>query len=298
MKERVGFIGLGAMGKGMAGNLLEKGFDLRVCDVRQPAVDELVARGARAAENIRALGAPCNRIVFSLPDVATVEAVVSELGPALKPGHILIDCGTTHPDATRRLATELEREGITFLDAPVSGMPAGAEAGTLTIMVGGEEKAFQEVGPILNAMGEKVVYMGRSGNGQLTKMTNNVLYNIACAALAEMLPLAVSAGLDPEKICQVVSSGSGQSFAFDYFAPLVLQRDFSRGYALESAYKDMATVIELALQQHFPAPVATGAMHTYQLALARGLGKESKGAMVKVWEEVLGVEVKASQEGG
>lgn len=293
MKETVGFVGLGAMGKGMAHNILERGFALLVYDVQSRPVEELVEVGAQAA-NLGELGAQCRWIVFSLPDTAAVEAVLSPadgLGSMLKPGQVVIDCSTTHPVFTQHKAAQLAREGIEFLDAPVSGRPEGAVAGSLTIMVGGREKTFREVQALLGCMGEKVAYMGPSGHGQLAKMVNNVLFNISCAAMAEILPLAMALGLDEERICEVVSVGSGQSYGFDVFAPLVLQRNFETGYPLESAYKDMATLMELAHQLRVPVPVATAAVHTYQLALARGLGKESKGAMIKIWEEVMGVEV-------
>jgi len=137
--------------------------------------------------------------------------------------------------------------------------------------------------------------MGSSGNGQLMKMTNNVLYNISVAAMAEMLPLAVRLGLDPEQVQRVVSSGSGQSFGFDYFSTRAMQGIFDQGYPMASAYKDMIALMECANQQHAPMPVASGAMQTYRAALAEGYGHEAKGAMIKVWERVLGVEVRSKE---
>ena len=138
-----------------------------------------------------------------------------------------------------------------------------------------------------------VVHMGSPGNGQLTKMTNNVLYNISCAAMAEMLTLAVKLGLDADKVRRVVGSGSGQSFGFDYFSELALKGEFRQGYPMASAFKDMVAVMERANQQRAPLPVASGAMQTYRMALAKGLGDEAKGAMIKVWEDLLGVEVRS-----
>ena len=295
MKEKVGVIGLGAMGSGMARNILKGGFPLWVYDLCPETLHELVARGAQAAEDITDIGERCDWIVFALPDASVVESVLfgtDGLKPALKPGHILIDCGTSHPVFAQQAAETLHKAGIAFLDAPVSGMPSGAEAGTLTVMVGGDENAYNTVTPLLETIGETIVHMGPAGNGQLAKITNNVLYNISCAAMAEVLPMAAKMGLDSEKICSVVSSGTGQSYGFDFFSPLILQRNFTPGYPMQSAYKDMATIMEIANQQQIPLPVTTATMQTYQMALAQNLGAENKGAMIKVWESLLGVEVK------
>ena len=158
-------------------------------------------------------------------------------------------------------------------------------------MVGGDEGACAAVRRLLEAMAETIVYMGASGNGQLMKMTNNVLFNISCAAMAEILPLAARMGLDPEKVCSVVRTGTGQSYGFDFFAPLVLDRNFMPGYPMESAYKDMSTVMEISSTYKLPIPVTAAAVHTYQMALAEGLGGENKGAMTKVWEKIMGVKV-------
>ena len=159
-------------------------------------------------------------------------------------------------------------------------------------MVGGDEDAFNEVKPALEAIGKVVVHMGASGLGQLTKAANNVLYNISCAAMAEMLPFAVRLGLDPEKVCQVVSTGSGQSFGFDFFSDLALDGNFSIGYPMGSAFKDFMTVMGRASGLQVPLPVVSAAMQPYSMALAQGLGSESKGAMIKVWEQVMGAEAR------
>ena len=296
MKETVGFIGLGSMGKRMAANLLGKGFSLRVYDLRAEARNDLYRQGAHVAENLKDIGLNCNWIILSLPDRPAVESVLfgeGSLESVFRGGQIIVDCGTTHPDFTRQAAATLTERGVTLLDAPVTGMESRAEAGTLTIMVGGDEGAFKQVLPLLETMGEFIVHMGPSGNGQLMKMTNNVLYNISVAAMAEMLPLAVRLGLDPEKVRTVVGKGSGQSFGFDFFSELVLKRKFSTGYPMAGAFKDMAAVMEKADEQQVPIPVTSAAVQTYKMALAQGLGGESKGAMIKVWEKIMGVEVRS-----
>ena len=295
MSDIVGFIGLGTMGGGMARNLLRRGFPLCVHDLRPEAVKTLVNDGAQAGRSIREIAEKCDRIFLCLPDTAVVESVLfgeNGLASALKPGHILIDSGTTHLSFTRDASTKLREQGVILLDAPVSGMKARAEAGTLAVMVGGDEEAYQRVRPLLQAVGSTVVHLGASGNGQLAKTLNNTLFNVSCAAMAEILPVAVRLGLDPEQFCAVVSAGSGQSFGFDFFAPLVLRRDFGPGYPMTSAHKDTITVAEMAAQHGIPLPVSSAAAQTYEMALDMGLGLENKGAMVKVWEKALDIQVK------
>lgn len=295
METDVGFIGLGQMGKWMALNLIHKGFSLLVCDLKKEAMNDLVKHGAKAHENLSEIANQCDNIVLSLPDTSVVESVLFGKGglkPELKAGHTIIDCGTTHPLFTRQTSALLKKEGIVFIDAPVSGMESRAKEGTLTIMVGGEEDTYLKIHPLLEAMAKTIVYMGASGNGQLAKMTNNVLFNISCAAMAEILPMATKMGLDPEKICSVVRTGTGQSYGFDFFSPLVLDDNFTPGYPMKSAYKDMATVMEISNEYQIPLPVTSATMQTYQIALAQGLGGENKGAMIKVWEKALGVKVR------
>jgi 3-hydroxyisobutyrate dehydrogenase-like beta-hydroxyacid dehydrogenase len=299
METEIGFIGLGQMGKWMALNLIRKGFSLLVYDLRKEAMDDLVKHGAKAPENLSEIANQCNNIVLSVPDTSVVESVLfgkTGLKPELKAGHTIIDCGTTHPLFTRQTSALLKKEGIDLVDAPVSGMESRAREGTLTIMVGGDEDAYLKIHPLLEAMAKTIVYMGASGNGQLAKMTNNVLFNISCAAMAEILPMATRMGLDPEKICSVVRTGTGQSSGFDFFSPLVLDDNFTPGYPMKSAYKDMATVMEISNEYQIPLPVTSATMQTYQMALAQGLGGENKGAMIKVWEKALGVKVRSKRK--
>ena len=294
MEDTVGFVGLGSMGGHMAHNISRAGFSLWVYDARQEALTSFANGAARCAENLTQIAENCNRIVLSLPDGNVVkDALYGESGlrGALRAGQIIVDCSTTSPDYTAEAAAELEQAEVVFLDAPVTGMEARAEDGTLTIMVGGDESAFASVRPILEAMGTVVVHMGPSGCGQLMKATNNVLYNISIAAMAEMLPFAVRLGLDPEKVRQVVSTGSGQSFGFDFFSKRALEREFGKEYPMGRAFKDFVTVMGKASVLQVPIPVASASMQTYLMALSEGLGEESKGAMIKVWEKVNGVEI-------
>jgi 3-hydroxyisobutyrate dehydrogenase-like beta-hydroxyacid dehydrogenase len=295
MKEIIGFIGLGEMGKWMALNIARKGFPLLVHDNRnKAAMRELVSNGAESTDHLSELGRRCSWVFLSLPDSTVVDAVVfgsGGLSSELRKKDIIIDCGTTDPFFTKEASVTLRKKGISFIDAPVSGMQSRAKDATLTIMVGGDRKAYLKVHRVLRAMGKQIVYLGKSGSGQLTKMANNVLFNISCAAMAEILPMTSKLGLDPKKVRSVVTEGTGQSFGFDFFSPLVFDRNFIPGYPMERAYKDMLMAIKVSSEHRIPMPLTFAAMQTYQMALSEGYGTENKGAMVKVWERVLGVEV-------
>jgi len=295
MKPRVGFIGLGEMGKWMALNVAKAGFSLTVYDIRPDPVKELVEKGAVAVENPTEVARKTDCVLMSLPDTQVVEEVIfgkNGLINGLSSGSILVDLSTIHYLATLKIEKEFRSRGVTFIDAPVSGMEARAKEGTLTVMIGGDPKAVEKIRPILDAIGNNIVYMGKSGNGQLTKLVNQLLFNISAAAMAEILPMAVKLGLDPEAVCRVVTTGTGRTFALEFFTPYILQNDFKPGYPLIKAYKDMISAAEISSQEKIPLPVFTAAMQTYQLALAQGLGNENKGAMIKVWEKVLGIEVR------
>jgi 3-hydroxyisobutyrate dehydrogenase-like beta-hydroxyacid dehydrogenase len=301
MKSEIGFVGLGTMGKWMAFNLIKAGFPFKFFARKKPVIEETVRQGGRLASSPRELAQQAAWVFLCLPDTETVEEILFGSGgiaEGMKPGQILIDCSTIHPLAARRIHQTLKDRGIHFLDAPISGMEARAKAGTLTIMVGGEESAYQQVRPALEAMGNTILYLGASGNGQIMKMINNVLFDVHCAALAEILPLAVKMGLDPEQVVAVARKGTGQSFALDNFGPLILEGNFGPGYPLEDAYKDMVHAVEISSTHRIPLPVTAATMATYQMALDQGLGRENKGAMIKVWEKVLGVEVRAKGRKG
>lgn len=294
-KPIIGFIGLGTMGKWMAINIIKAGFPLYFYARRQEVISEMSSRGGKACASVPDLAKRVDWVILCLPDTSTVGEILfgkEGMSEVLQGGQIVIDCGTIHPLKTREFAQNLKEKGVVFLDAPVSGMEARAKAGTLTIMVGGEESAFQRVKPVLEAMGNIIIYAGPSGNGQMMKLINQIMFNIHCAAIAELLPLAVKMGLDPEQTVTVARTGTGQCFALDNFGPLILKRDFGPGYPLADAYKDMVHIGEISSLHHIPLPLTAAATITYQMALDHGLGRENKGAMIKVWEKVLGVEVK------
>ncbi len=215
-----------------------------------------------------------------------------------KSGLIIVDSGTTAYFQTLGFAQRLRDRKIVFADAPVTGMEARAQAGNLTIMFGGDKKIFDLLRPAFGAIGEEVVHMGQVGAGQLGKLVNNLLFNVNIAALAEILPMAAKLGLPPEKVSQVITTGTGRSFAAEFFIPLILENRFDQGYSLQNAYKDMTCAAELSAYHNIPLPLTHSAATTYQMALAEGYGNENKGAMVKVFERLMSVEFRRSGENG
>ena len=291
--KRIGFIGLGHMGRWMALNLLKAGFEVTVFDISGEAVAFLSDQGASTAKSPAEMARQADGVFLCLPDAAVVETVIfgeDGLVHGAKPGLTFVDCGTSAYLATLDFARRLKQQGVGFADAPVTGMEARAREGTLTIMVGGERTVFERVHPALQAMGSQVIHMGDVGTGQLTKLVNQLLYNVSMAALAEVLPMAVKLGLDPENVTQVITTGTGRSFAAEFFLPLILEDRFDQGYTLKGAYKDFIAAAELSARHGIPLPVVHAATTTYQLALAEGYGDENKGAMIKVFERILGVE--------
>lgn len=296
---KVGFIGLGQMGKWMALNVLKAGFDLTVYDISEAAVNALKEAGAKAAHSPKEMAAQVDWVFLSLPNTQVVESVLfgpNGIAEGAKPGLIVVDLSTIAYMATLGFAERLAQQGVVFVDAPVSGMEARAKDGTLTVMFGGDESVFQTVYPVFQAIGNTLIHMGKVGSGQLTKLINQLLFNTACAALAEILPMAVKLGLDPEKIAQVVVTGTGRSFAVEFFTPRILDSKFDEGYPLKHAYKDMISAAEISAHQKIPLPMVQAATTTYQMALAQGLGDEDKGAMIKVFERLLGVEFRKKKE--
>lgn len=291
-RTMVGFIGLGQMGKPMALNLVHADTDLHVTSKVQDAYRELQAAGATTAESLAGL-ADAQIVFLSLPGTAAVMEVLFDQGglaSLLRPGAIVVDTSTMEHGATLDIHSRLAAAGIKFLDAPVSGMQSRAEAGTLTVMCGGAEATFEMVRPYLERMGNNVLYMGEAGSGQLTKLVNQLLFDINCAALAEILPMSRRMGLDPEKIASVINSGTGRSYASEFFLPRILSRHFDDGYPLQAAYKDLVSAAELGARHCIPMPVLAAATATYQMSLLAGHGKSDKGAMTRFFEDLLAVQ--------
>ena len=290
----IAFIGLGTMGKYMALNLIKSGELIVVSDVVDKAFAEFMEKGVAATTAV-AETAKTDVIFLSLPNTEIVQNVIGGLLPHLHEGQIIVDLSTIKYNATVELRKTLDEAGVEFLDAPVSGMESRAKDGTLTVMCGGKEEIFDKVKHYFDYIGNKVLYMGGSGAGQLTKLINQLLFDINAAALAEILPMSVKMGLDSEKIGQVVNSGTGRSYASEFFIPRVLKNSFHNGYPMRSAYKDLVSAAELGANLGIPMPVLAAATATYQQALLKGLGDNDKGGMIKVFEDQLGVQFREKE---
>jgi 3-hydroxyisobutyrate dehydrogenase-like beta-hydroxyacid dehydrogenase len=288
---KIGFSGLGQMGKHMAMNMLKSGAEVIVSDVRSDSFHEFEQKGAQTTTDF-GVAAQADIVFLSLPSGQIVKSVLlGEDGVLRNPkkGQIVVDTSTITYSTTMEIAKRLEEHGITFLDAPVSGMEARAIDGTLTVMCGGDAGIFETVRPYLECIGNKILYMGGVGSGQLTKLINQVLFDINVAALAEILPMAVKMGLDPDLVGDVVNSGTGRSYASEFFIPRILKNCFSDGYPMKHAYKDLVSAAEISADLGIPLPVLGAATTTYQMALLKGFGDLDKGGMIRVFEELLGV---------
>lgn len=288
---KLGFIGLGQMGKHIAMNLLKSGAELMVNDTRADNFPEFQAKGAQTTTNLQEI-VLADIIFLCLPDSSVVHNVLlGEKGiiNQLRKGQIVIDLSTIKYATTIEIAKGLEEKGVKFIDAPVSGMEARAKEGTLTIMCGGKKEVFDELLPYFECIGNKILYMGGNGSGQLTKLINQLLFDINVAALAEILPMSVKMGLDPEKVGEVVNSGTGRSYASEFFIPRILKDSFVDGYPLKNAYKDLISAAEIGANLCIPMPVLSATTCTYQMALLKGHGESDKGSMIAVFEDLLGV---------
>src|SRR6185503_11152666 len=287
----IAFVGLGQMGYPMAINMLKSGARVTVSSASGKRHAEMEAKGARATTDPAEISR-AGIVFLSLPGTDEVWEILfgkRGIAPLMKKGQIVVDTSTIDYSATLEMAAALEEKGIGFLDAPVSGMEARAIEGTLTAMCGGKAETLEAVRPYLACVSNSILHMGDAGCGQLSKLINQLLFDINCAAIAEILPMAVKLGIDPTKIGKIVNSGTGKSYASEFFIPRILKNHFSDGYPLKHAYKDLVSGATLGASMSVPMPVLAAATATYQMALLKGHGKLDKGAMIKVYEELLGV---------
>jgi 3-hydroxyisobutyrate dehydrogenase-like beta-hydroxyacid dehydrogenase len=293
---KFGFVGLGQMGAPMAINLAQE-HDVLVYDRNTSAVANVERSGAKGASE------PCqfadvDVLITCLPAAKIVNSALFDskagLVQHLKAGTLVVDTSTIEYGATLEFKSQLQTADLRFLDAPVSGMQKRAEDGSLTMMVGGDVSDLAEVQGALSTMASKILHMGDVGAGQLTKLINQLLFDINAAALAEILPLSVKLGIDPEQVAEVVNSGTGRSYASEFFVPNILQGDFRNGYPMQAAYKDLISGAEISAHHNIPTPVLAAATATYQQALLEGHGDKDKGGMILVFERLLGTDFRAA----
>lgn len=290
----VGVIGLGKMGKPMTRNLLAAGLEVSVHNRSSAAVEQLVEAGAADGRDPKTIASECDIILTSLPDPGAVRAVylgTDGLVTHARSGQIFIDTSTVDPGLSRELHEQLSGKGAAFLDAPVSGGVAGAEAGSLTVMVGGDGDAFERATPVLKAIGERLHHVGPSGAGTVIKLANQLLVGINMAAVAEAMVLGVKAGADPDKMLEVLSTSFGGSKMLDRGVPLIVERNFAGGTPVDLIRKDLGLIADLA--EELGVPLATGiqARAVFDQAHAADHGSEDMTAIVVEIERAAQVEV-------
>ena len=255
----VGYIGLGMMGKPMAKNLLRAGYPLVVHNRSSPSVEELVATGAANGGSPKGVAERADIIMMCLPDTPDVQLVVD--GPngvlsGISPGKVVVDMSTSSPLLARVLAAKTEQLGAAMLDAPVSGGDVGAEDATLAIMVGGRREIFEQVKPVLEAVGKTIEYMGDSGAGQITKVCNQMVAMSTFEVVCEALVLALKAGLDPSQVRRVLMGGFGRSRILELHGQRLLDSDFKPGIELNTQIKDLRIILETGREVGSPVPSA------------------------------------------
>lgn len=294
-KLRVGFIGLGLMGQGMAKNILKAGYPLTVWNRTREREEPLAALGAQRAEDPQSLAAQVDVVITIVSDTPDVREVL--LGPkgvihGARPGLVVMDMSTIDPGATREMAAQLAEAGVHMLDAPVSGGTEGAEKGTLTIMVGGSASVFAHMEPLLLTMGHRVTYMGDHGSGQNTKLVNQIVAILNTLALSEGLVFAAKAGLDLDKVVEAIGAGAAGSWMWSNRGPQVLAGDFAPGFTIALQQKDLGLTLGAARELKVSLPGTALVHQLYSSLEARGLSQEGNHALIKAIEALSGVEAR------
>ncbi len=284
---RVGYIGLGLMGKPMARNILQAGFPLVVHNRSRGPVEELVALGARAAHSPAEVAAQVDVVITNLPDSPDVEQVA--LGPngiiaAAREGLIFIDHSTIKPETARKIAQVLGERGVLCLDAPVSGGDIGAQQGTLTIMVGGPAEALEKALPVLQAEGRTITHIGGPGAGQVAKAANQIMVAAQMVAMAELLLLAQKAGVDPRRVVQAIRGGAAQCWTLDHKPQRLFAGERRPGFKAHMMLKDLDIVLDTARTYGMPVPATATHTQLFRAMQQLGLGDLDNSAVVAVYE--------------
>jgi 3-hydroxyisobutyrate dehydrogenase len=291
---RIGFIGLGIMGKPMVKHLIGAGHQLTVWNRSQPGIDEMVQAGATAAANPADVASKCE-VVFTMvgdsPDVEAVSLGEDGIASGAARGLIHIDATTMSPSVTRSIAAAYEARGIELLDAPVSGGEGGAINATLSIMAGGKREVFDKCLPLFEAVGKTITYCGPSGAGQTVKLCNQVAVSVTNMAVCESLVLAAKAGVSPETMLQAISGGAASSWQLLNLGPKMIERDFRPGFKVWHQQKDLRLALEVARDNALPLPATSLVAQLFATVEADGLREEGTQALVKALEKLADVSV-------
>lgn len=295
--SKVGFIGLGIMGRPMARNLVAAGVQVVVSDLNQAAVDDLVSAGA-AAGSYAEIGESCDVIITILPNGAIVQDVLfGENGVAstLTVGKLVCDMSSVTATESQTCYNRLKEIGVGFVDAPVSGGEPGAIAGTLAIMCGGDEQDYEAMRPYFDILGSSAMLIGPSGSGSVTKLANQVIVNLNIAAVSEALVLATKCGADPMKVYKAIRGGLAGSAVLDAKAPMMCARNFVPGGKISINHKDIKNVLATAHSVDVPMPFTAQLFEVQQALKVGGHMNDDHGGYVQYWEQLAGVEVKSDE---
>jgi len=298
MAERIGFLGPGLMGKGIVKNLLKKGYPVMVYAHREGLkLDDLAQAGATITTSLPDLGGKNTVVCLCVPSSKEVEATVLGEGGLLggmQAGSTIIDFSTSYPASTRMLYEKLKARRVAFLDAPMTGTPVHANAGELNLMIGGDRPVYDQCLPIFQAVAKHIFYVGPTSHGNVVKLINNFLGQVSNAAVAEALPLAMKAGVDVKALYDVVKVSGGNSRVFEGTVPMICKREFPVTFELRLAHKDMNYVSTLGRELNVPLPMVNSLLNVLDMAKATGLGRENTNALVKMYEQILNVEVRGT----
>ena len=293
--KKIGFIGLGIMGKPMAKNLLKAGYELVVFDINQDAVNEVVAAGAKAAPTSKDVAAQSEVVITMLPNSPHVKAaVLGENGvlEGAKPGLVLIDMSSIAPLASQEIAAAVAKKGVEMLDAPVSGGEPKAIDGSLSIMVGGKKELFDRSTELLSKMGKSVVLCGDVGAGNTTKLANQIIVALNIAAVSEAFVLATKAGVDPELVFNAIRGGLAGSTVMEAKAPMIMAGNFKPGFKIDLHIKDLANAIETGHDVGVPLPLTASVMEILQALKVDGKGQNDHSGIAMYYEKLAKVEAR------
>jgi 2-hydroxy-3-oxopropionate reductase len=291
---KVGYIGLGLMGKSIAHNILKAGFPLVVHNRSRAAVDELVAGGATAAYSPKEVAEQVDVVFTNLPDTPDVENVVLGENGILEGAHdglIYVDNSTIKPASARRIAEKLAAKNVFALDAPVSGGDIGAKNGTLTIMVGGEASALEKVMPVFMAMGKTVTHVGDAGAGQVAKAANQIMVAAQMVAMGELLVFSKKAGVDPRKVVDAIKGGAAQCWTLDVKPPRLFDGNRNPGFKAYMQLKDLNIILDTAQEYDIPISGTVENTKLFQQMIDSGMGELDNSAVVGVIEEKAGIKI-------
>ena len=296
MKKRIGFVGLGIMGRPMARNLLKAGYPLVVFDLNKDAMEDLVKAGALAAHSSKEVAERTDVIITMLPDSPEVKEVI--LGKdgvieGVRRDSVVIDMSSINPLVTQEIARALNGKGVKMLDAPVSGGETGAIQGTLAIMVGGEKKVFEDSLEIFRAMGKNIVHVGEIGAGGYVKLVNQIIVALNIASVGEAFCLGVKAGLDPQVIYQAIRGGLAGSQVLETKAPMIFGRNFKPGFKIKLHQKDLQNALSTAKDLGVPLPLSSFVQQIFVSLLTEGKGDEDHSALATFFEKMAKVEIKS-----